>query len=140
VDSQSTREFKPFVSARIAEIHSKSEPCQWRHISGELNVAYEVSRGIPAQELTERWKHGTEFLQLSEEQWLKESLPTTNQTKEDQAERRKPRTVLQVTNRDQVEVIVCKKFSSWKRLLLTILLTIIRNTINNGNITLLCIP
>ena len=99
------REFKPFVSARIAEIHSKSEPCQWRHISGELNVADEVSRGIPAQELTERWKHGPEFLQLSEEQWPKESLPTTNQTKEDHAERRKPRTVLQVANRNQVEVI-----------------------------------
>ena len=111
------REFKPFVSARIAEIHSKSEPCQWRHISGELNVADEVSRGIPAQELTERWKHGPEFLQLSEEQWPKESLPTTNQTKDDQAERRKPRTVLQVANRDQVEVIVCKTFSSWRRLL-----------------------
>ena len=101
------REFKPFVSARIDEIHSKSEPCQWRHISGELNVADEVSRGIPAQELTERWKHGPEFLKLSEEQWPKES----------QAERRKPRTVLQVANRDQVEVIVCKKFSSWRRLL-----------------------
>jgi hypothetical protein len=40
-----------------------------------------------------------------------------NQTKEDQAERRKPRTVLQVANRDQAEVIVCKKFSSWRRLL-----------------------
>jgi hypothetical protein len=36
------REFKPFVSARIAEIQSKSEPCQWRHISGELNVADDV--------------------------------------------------------------------------------------------------
>ena len=46
------REFKPFVSARIAEIQSKSEPCQWRHISGEFNVADDVSRGIPAQELT----------------------------------------------------------------------------------------
>lgn len=37
------REFKPFFSARIAEIQSKSEPCQWRHISGELNVVDEVS-------------------------------------------------------------------------------------------------
>ena len=46
------REFKPFVSARIAEIQSKSEPCQWRHIPEQYNVADEVSRGIPAQELT----------------------------------------------------------------------------------------
>ena len=48
------REFKPFVFARIAEIQSKSEPCQWRHIPRQYNVADEVSRGIAAQELTGR--------------------------------------------------------------------------------------
>ena len=48
------REFKPFVSARIAEIQSKPEPCQWRHIPGQYNVADEVWRGIAAQELTGR--------------------------------------------------------------------------------------
>ena len=111
------REFKPFVSARIAEIQSKSEPCQWRHISGEFNVADDVSRGIPAQELTGRWKHGPAFLQLPEEQWPNESLPTTDQRKENQAERRKPRTVLQVNRHDREEVIPCKNFSSWRRLL-----------------------
>jgi rhamnose utilization protein RhaD (predicted bifunctional aldolase and dehydrogenase) len=84
---------------------------------GELSVADEVSRGIPAQELTGRWKDGPEFLKLAEEQWPKETWPTTDQTNEDQAERRKPRTVLHVANRDQVEVIVCKKFSSWRKLL-----------------------
>ena len=112
------REFKPFVSARIAEIQSKSEPCQWRHISGEFNVADDVSRGIPAQELTGSWKHGPAFLQLPEEQWPNESLPTTDQRKEDQAERRKPRTVLQVNRHDREEVIPCKNFSSWRRLLI----------------------
>lgn len=43
------REFKPFVSARVAEIQSNSDPSQWRHVPGELNVADEVSRVIPAQ-------------------------------------------------------------------------------------------
>ena len=111
------REFKPFVSARIAEIQSKSEPCQWRHISGELNVADDVSRGIPAHELTGRWKHGPDFLQLPEEQWPNESLPITDQRKEDQAERRKSRAVLQVDQHEREEVIISKNFSSWRRLL-----------------------
>ena len=109
------REFKAFVSARIAEIQSKSEPCQWRHSLGELNVSDCVFQGIPAQELTGGWKHGPEFLQLPEEHWAKVSLPTINQSKENQAERRKPITVLQVANGDQVEVIECKRFSSWRR-------------------------
>ena len=63
------REFKLFVSARIAEIQSKSEPNQWRHVSGELNVADDVSRGIPAQQLISRWKHAPAFLKLPEEEW-----------------------------------------------------------------------
>ena len=110
------REFKPFVSARIAEIQSKSEPCQWRHIPGQYNVADEVSRGIPAQELTRRWKHGPEFLKLREDQWPKEASATKGRLKEDQAERRKARTVFQVTQANEIEVIPRKKFSSWRRL------------------------
>ncbi|XP_028415610.1 uncharacterized protein LOC114538968 [Dendronephthya gigantea] len=62
------REFKPFVSARIAEIQSKSNPEQWRHVPGEQNVADDVSRGITALQLTGRWKYGPEFLKLPEEE------------------------------------------------------------------------
>ena len=110
------QEFKPFVSARIAEIQSKSEPCQWRHIPGQYNVADEVSRNIPAQELTGRWKHGPEFLKLREDQWPKEVPATKGRSKEDQAERRKARTVFQVTQANEIEVIPCQKFSSRRRL------------------------
>ena len=42
-----TREFKPFVSARVEEIQSNSDRSQWRHMPGEFNVADEVSRGTP---------------------------------------------------------------------------------------------
>ena len=109
------REFKPFVSARIAEIQTKSEPNQWRHVSGELNVADDVSRGIPAQQLIGRWKHGPEFLKLPEEEWPKESCPTTIPIEVDQSERRKVKPVLQLT--EASEVIPCKKFSNWRKLL-----------------------
>ena len=56
------REFKPFVSARVTEIQSNSDPSQWRHVPGELNVADDVSRGILAERLIYRWKQGPEFL------------------------------------------------------------------------------
>ena len=41
------RLFKTFVSARIGEIQSNSDPAEWKHIAGEENVADDVSRGIP---------------------------------------------------------------------------------------------
>ncbi|XP_068723691.1 uncharacterized protein [Montipora capricornis] len=68
------REFKPFVSARVAEIQSNSDPSQWRHVPGEFNVADDVSRGIPAECLTDRWKHGPEFLGLHEDDWPNEEF------------------------------------------------------------------
>ena len=84
------REFKPFVSARVAEIQSNSDPSQWRHVPGELNVADDVSRGIPAQRLIGRWKQGPEFLRLPEEEFT-----------------------------GSPEVIDCKKFSNWRKLVRT---------------------
>ena len=59
---------------------------------GELNVADDVSRGIPAQQLTGRWKRGPEVL------WL----PTRNGLK-------KPQLLT-----GSLEVIDCKKFSGWR--------------------------
>ena len=87
-----TREFKPFVSARVAEIQSNSDPSQWRHMPGELNVADDVSRGIPAQRLTGRWKQGPEFLRLLEEEWPQEA--STADPHELEKERRKVQAVL----------------------------------------------
>ena len=109
------REFKPFVSARVAEIQSNSDPAQWRHVPGELNVADDVSRGIPAQRLTGRWKHGPEFLQLPEDEWPHEAS-TLNVLNEVEKERQKVQTVLLTR---YPEVIDCKKFSSWRKLVRT---------------------
>ena len=105
------REFKPFVSARVAEIQSNSDPSQWRHVPGELNVADDVSRGITAQRLIGRWKQGPEFLRLPEEEW-----PTTADLNEVEKERRKTQAILL---NGCPEVIDCKKFSNWRKLVRT---------------------
>ena len=57
------------MSARVAEIQRNSNPSQWRHVPGDLSVADDVSRGIPAQRVIGRWKQGPEFLRLPEEEW-----------------------------------------------------------------------
>jgi len=38
-----SRSFKPFVSSRVGEIQSNSDPSQWKHIPGEENVADDLS-------------------------------------------------------------------------------------------------
>ena len=63
------RRFKPFVSVRAGEIQDNSDPAEWRHIPGELNVADEVSRGISVKNLADRWQKGPSFLRLPESEW-----------------------------------------------------------------------
>ena len=106
------REFKPFVSARVAEIQSNSDPSQWRHVPGEFNVADDVSRGIPVECLTDRWKHGPEFLGLPEDDWPNEEFAADQSGVE--KERRKPQVVMKLAQ--QPELIDCKKVSNWRRL------------------------
>ena len=96
------REFKAFVSARVAEIQSKSEPDQWRHVPGELNVADDISRGIPALQQIGRWKYGPDFLKLPEEEWPNELSSTTTTKDMDQSERRKAQQVFQVAESPDV--------------------------------------
>ena len=66
---RASRSFKPFVSSRVGEIQSKSDPSQWKHIPSEENVADDLSRGLRVQQLTKRWINGPRFLTLPEEQW-----------------------------------------------------------------------
>ena len=67
IRSQS-REFKPFVSSRVAEIQTNCDPSTWRHIPSEHNVADDLSRGIPAKDLEHRWKNGPKFLNQPKEE------------------------------------------------------------------------
>ena len=54
------RSFKTFVLNR--KIQRNSNPAQWRYIAGEENVADDVSRGIPVQNLQQRWKSGSRLI------------------------------------------------------------------------------
>ena len=111
----SSRNFKPFVSARVGEIQSNSEPTQWRHIPGEENVADDLSRGISVHELIDRWSKGPEFLKLPEKDWPR-SANIEVDVKEDEAERLKTRAVLIATVGKSEDAINPEHFSSWRRL------------------------
>ena len=66
-----SRRYKTFVANRISEIHQKSNPRQWRHVSTDLNCADDATRGLHAKELStdHRWFSGPEFLYKKEEDW-----------------------------------------------------------------------
>ena len=74
------RRFKPFVSVRVGEIQTNTDPTQWKHIPGQTNVAGGVSRGIPVRNLVERSQQGPKFLHLPENEWPQDSS-TNDQAK-----------------------------------------------------------
>ena len=115
IRSQS-RKYKPFVSSRIGEIQSISNPCQWRHIPGEVNVADDVSRGVSVQELNGRWNNGPGFLHLDESEWPKGKLPEN--FSEERLERPKE-TFCGIETVKVKEAINIERFSSWQRLVRT---------------------
>ena len=107
-----SRSFKPFVSSRVGEIQSNTDPSQWRHIPGEVNVADDVSRGIRVEELNGRWSNGPEFLQLPEEFWPQEAMKAVS---EEEMERRQVKAICEVKKVEQA--INPEKFSSWRKLI-----------------------
>ena len=58
-----SRTFKPFVANRIGEIHSDSDPVQWRHVPTKENPADLLTRGLTVEELAskELWWEGAKF-------------------------------------------------------------------------------
>jgi hypothetical protein len=109
------RKFKPFVSIRVSEIQSNSDPATWRYLPGEYNVADDVSRGISAQSLTERWQQGPQFLTSSEGEWPTVPPPSPEKT-EVEKEVRKDYKVC-TTKKTATSPIDCTKFSKWRRLI-----------------------
>jgi hypothetical protein len=108
-----TRNYKPFVSSRVAEIQSNSNPLEWSHCPTDFNVADDLTKGLTVHEINVRWLPGPEFLQFNEEQW-----PTQRGTpnmKEVNKERRK--VIMSCATNADTPMIDCTKFSCWKRLL-----------------------
>jgi hypothetical protein len=100
------RRFKPFVSSRVREIQRNVQPCQWRHIPSENNVADDLSR-----KLSGRWKEGPEFLHKHMEEWPQEDFKTD--VKEVEKEVRKKQTVAFAAVTTETEsVIDCNVYST----------------------------
>ncbi|XP_068707514.1 uncharacterized protein [Montipora foliosa] len=77
-----------------------------------MNVADDVSRGIPVRNLVERWQHGPKFLRLPENEWPQDSSTNDQPKVEDEC-----RKVHNVCVQTKIEhPINCQKFSSWRKL------------------------
>ena len=66
-----SRQFKPFVSNRVREILTKTEPAQWVYTPTKANPANNLTRGTTADSLINDhvWWNGPEYLSQSEEMW-----------------------------------------------------------------------
>eukprot|EP00057_Strongylocentrotus_purpuratus_P004640 XP_003729152.1 PREDICTED: uncharacterized protein LOC100889568 [Strongylocentrotus purpuratus] len=107
------RSFKAFVSSRVGEIQSLTDPSQWKHIPGTMNAADDVSRGVTVDKLAEVWKHGPSFLYTDESEWPVDE-PEADQRAVDSEQRKSP-AVFSV--HETSELLECKKFSKWRKLL-----------------------
>jgi len=112
IQSQS-RCYKPFVSCRVGEIQSSSEPSEWKYCPTQLNVADDLWKGIPAKDLHGRWMNGPAFLQQAESEWpTQQCSPDMTEVNK---ERRKTTLIQAVTVKEPV--LKCEDFSTWKRFL-----------------------
>ena len=55
------RSFKPFVSRRVSEIQTNSNPTDWHHCPTAENVADDLTKGITPEQLEGRWFNGPTF-------------------------------------------------------------------------------
>ncbi|XP_063383582.1 uncharacterized protein LOC134669897 [Cydia fagiglandana] len=65
------RNYKPFVSHRLAEIAEKSDRRAWMYVPTDVNPADHATRGKPARKITahDEWYKGPSFLYRPETEW-----------------------------------------------------------------------
>ena len=87
-----SRNYKPFVSHRVGEIHQQSDPNQWHYVPTKQNPADFGTRGLTVSELadSEMWCNGPTFLAFPESDWPKpkSASPEEEALTEVKAERR----------------------------------------------------
>ncbi|XP_041453627.1 uncharacterized protein LOC121406824 [Lytechinus variegatus] len=110
----SARIYKPFVSSRIGEIQTLTDPSSWKHIPGEDNTADKVSRGIAVNDLMKEWKCGPRFLHLDETEWPVDKVKIDQSL--ENLERRKINQTVLVVNSTSIAPIESEHFSSWRKL------------------------
>ena len=67
------RVYKLFISCRVSEIQSNSNPADWYHCPTAENVMDDLTKGITPKELNVRWLNGPTFLTQPEENWPMET-------------------------------------------------------------------
>ena len=94
---------KTFIANRVQEIRNNTDVSKWQHISGKLNPADHVSRGIPACDLNVFWLTPPAFLSDPENHW--NSLSNKEET-----------SVTMETSNDECLIDVIR-FSKWTKLM-----------------------
>ena len=69
----SPRSFKPFGSAKVAEVQETHDVRCFRYVPSESNPADQLTKPIPTEQLAE-WHKGTAFLLMDEEFWPQEPV------------------------------------------------------------------
>ncbi|XP_063618732.1 uncharacterized protein LOC134791614 [Cydia splendana] len=70
------RNYKPFVSHRLAEIAEKSDRRAWMYVPTDVNPADHATRGKPARKITahDEWYKGPSFLHRPEVEWPSQEI------------------------------------------------------------------
>ena len=112
------RRFEPFVSGRIGEIQTHTDPCQWKHVPGDQNVADDATRGMSVKDLNGGWMNGPQSLYMPEEDWPK-TLAVADEAEVSKG-CRKVQAVVQLQNIAVMlqQAVDCKRFSKWRRLII----------------------
>ncbi|XP_050599186.1 uncharacterized protein LOC126926913 [Bombus affinis] len=102
---------KTFVANRVAEIQTKTNIADWRHVPTDDNPADLISRGQAPKEFLRPniWKHGPEWLKQQQENWPI-WIPTPSG---DIPEQKK--TICLTTNNNDNPLL--HRYSSWTRLI-----------------------
>jgi len=120
-----SRRYKPFVANRVSEIHSVTNPGQWRHVPGVLNPADDASRGLNVHQMlpTSRWFCGPDFLKEDKLYWPTEIATTLTEEAQDEL----PKSC--ITNAQmctpKMPLIDVSRFSKWSKLV-RVMATVLR--------------
>ena len=114
-----SRKWKPFVSHRVGEIQSVTNPEQWRYISTAENPADIPTRGRTIMEMATdiKWWSGPSFLQSPEESWPTDKVSIETEPLEIKKELCKANKNVVMMTVSQTELAEFERYSNWMKLI-----------------------
>ncbi|XP_075158172.1 uncharacterized protein LOC142231449 [Haematobia irritans] len=111
------KKYKQFVMHRIGEVLENSKPFEWRYIPTKNNVADDATKWSNNYkfDMKHRWFRGPPFLYMDELSW-----PTKLHKFKNTSEELRPHVNLMHINVADNKIIEFERFSTWKRLTLTV--------------------